>query len=135
MGVSTKGRYALRMMIDIAKSKTGEAVSLKTVSENQCVSHKYLEQIAAPLNRAGLLKSQRGTNGGYLLAKPASEIKIGEILRATEKSVCPVDCVSADFECERKPQCQAFLFWKGLDDVITDYVDNITLQEVVEKKA
>ncbi len=134
MGISTKGRYALRMMIDIAKAKDGVAVSLKTVAENQCVSYKYLEQIVMPLTRAGLVKSQRGACGGYKLAKPASQIKAGDILRATEKSICPVDCVNLDIECDRRPKCQAFTFWKGLDDVIVEYVDSITLEDIVQNE-
>lgn len=131
MSISTKARYALRMMIDIAK-EGGKPVSLKTVAKNQCVSYKYLEQIVIPLVHAGIIKSYRGAYGGYALAKPAEQISAGDILRATEKSISPVECVNSQNACERTQICKAYPFWSGLDKVINEYVDGITLADLIQ---
>lgn len=131
MRISTKGRYALRIMTDLAKNGKDNYVSLKDVSARQGVSVKYLEKIIAKLNRAGYLNTQRGTSGGYKLAKDPSEYSIGDILRATEGDLSPTDCVSNDSKCNLIGKCKTYTFWKGLDDAITDYVNSKTLKDLV----
>ena len=131
MKISTKGRYALQIMLDLAMNNNGEYVSLKDISKRQGISNKYLEQIIAMLNKAGYLKSARGYNGGYLLAKEPSEYTIGSILRATEGDLAPIYCISDGKKCNRKGNCQTYPFWKGLDDAINDYVDSKTLADLM----
>jgi len=129
--ISTKGRYALRLMIDIAEYSDcdNESVSIKDISERQGVSTKYLEQIVPNLTRAGLLRSSRGSNGGYSLTKKPKEYTAGEILRAIEGKLAPVACLEYDINvCERKELCKTLDFWEGLYKVIGDYVDSVTLQ-------
>lgn len=132
MKISTKGRYALRIMIDLALHDNGSFISLKDIAVRQDISNKYLEQIIALLNKAGYLKAARGNNGGYKLAKKPDEYKIGDILRATEGSLAPIYCLTEDGECEKKDRCQTFSFWKGLDDVINEYVDSKTLADLLK---
>lgn len=132
MKISTKGRYALRLMIYLANNK-GNYVSLNVVSLSEGISIKYLEQIIAILNRAGYVRSLRGNNGGYMLSKDPSEYKIGDILRLTEGSLCPISCLEGEYnECKRKDICKTLSFWKGLNDVIDKYVDNYTLQDFID---
>lgn len=130
MKISTKGRYALRVMIDLAINYNGEYISLKDISNRQGISNKYLEQIIAMLNKAGFLKTARGNNGGYKLAKKPDEYIIGDILRATEGDLAPIACVKGE-ECSNKVNCKTFEFWKGLDDVINNYVDGKTLSDLI----
>lgn len=130
MKISTKGRYALRVMIDLAINNNGEYISLKDISNRQGISNKYLEQIIAMLNKAGFLKTARGNNGGYKLAKKTDEYIIGDILRATEGDLAPIACVKGE-ECSNKENCKTFEFWKGLDDVINNYVDGKTLSDLI----
>ena len=132
--ISTKGRYALRLMIDVAIYEAKGYVSLKDSSSRENLSIKYLEQVASLLTRANLLISYRGNNGGYKLSRKPSEYKIGEILRAAEGSLAPVACLecSNDF-CNRRDICTTIEFWEGFNTVINNYVDNITLEELVDK--
>lgn len=132
MKISTKGRYALRVMIDLAVNDKGDYVSLKDISNRQEVSLKYLEQIMAMLNKAGYVKSTRGNNGGYRLAKSPEEYKVGDILRATEGDLAPIYCVSTDGTCDKKDNCSTYFFWEGLDKAINDYVDSKTLADLVK---
>ncbi|MEE8716423.1 MAG: Rrf2 family transcriptional regulator [Coriobacteriales bacterium] len=133
MLVSTKGRYALRMMIDIARNSDHGPVSLREIGERQGVSAKYLEQLARLLYSAGLLVGSRGQGGGYSLAKPAAEILAGDIIRATEGTVAPVACLArTDTVCPRACYCETNRFWTGLDRVITEYVDSYTLEDLVQ---
>ena len=129
MKISTKGRYALRVMIDLAVNDKGDYVSLKDISNRQEVSLKYLEQIMAMLNKAGYVKSTRGNNGGYRLAKSPEEYKVGDILRAAEGDLAPTGCVTEN--CVRKDKCKTFEFWQGLDKAIESYVDSTTLQDLL----
>ena len=132
MKISTKGRYALRMMIDIANHGKDRRVSIKEISERQGVSIKYLEQIVTVLTKSGLLRSERGSNGGYALAKPPDQYTVGEILRIIEGKLAPVACLENDENiCERKDICATLDFWQGLQKVIDDYVDSATLQDFV----
>lgn len=133
MKISTKGRYALRLMIDLAMNSVGEPVSLKDVAKRQGISEKYLEQIISVLNRAGYVKSIRGAQGGYLLRRPPEEYTVGMILRLTEGSLAPVTCVEdGDFPCERQENCVTVILWKKINDAINSVVDSITLQDLVD---
>lgn len=130
MKISTKGRYALRIMTDLAQNNNGKYISLKDISERQQISMKYLEQIVSLLNKAGYLDSSRGINGGYKLIKEPNLYIIGDILRIAEGDLTPVHCIHDD--CNRKQICKTYSFWKGLDDVITNYVDNKTLEDLIK---
>ena len=133
MKISTKGRYALRLMIDLAMNSVGEPVSLKDVAKRQGISEKYLEQIISVLNRAGYVKSIRGAQAGYLLRRAPEEYTVGMILRLTEGSLAPVTCVEdGDFPCERQENCVTVILWKKINDAINSVVDSITLQDLVD---
>jgi Rrf2 family protein len=132
--ISTKGRYALRLMIDIALYEANGYVSLKDSSSREDLSIKYLEQVASLLTKSNLIISYRGNNGGYKLSRKPSEYKIGEILRVAEGSLAPVACLecSKDF-CNRRDICTTIEFWDGFNKVINNYVDNVTLEDLVDK--
>ena len=133
MKISTKGRYALRLMLDLALNSNGELVRIKTIAERQEISDKYLEQIISILNRAGYVKSVRGAQGGYRLAKDPSQYTVGMILRLTEGSMAPVSCLDGEMnECKRREQCATLEVWERLDAAIKGVVDNITLADLVE---
>ena len=132
MRISTKGRYALRLMLDLAVHDTGENIALKTIAKRQDISGKYLEQIIGVLTKAGFVKSVRGSSGGYRLARSPKEYTIGDILRLTEGSLAPVDCVEDGTDCGRADQCVTVMLWQKLNDAINSVVDNITLADLVE---
>ncbi|MBP1754844.1 MAG: transcriptional regulator, BadM/Rrf2 family [Firmicutes bacterium] len=134
MKISTKGRYALRLMLDLALNNTGEYITIKTIAARQEISEKYLEQIISLLNRAGYVKSVRGAQGGYRLAKEPVEYTIGMILRLTEGSLYPIDCLENDAECNRQSGCATREVWQELYDAICSVVDHITLQDLVDKQ-
>ncbi len=132
MKISTKGRYALRMLLDLAMHPDG-FVALKDIAERQNISKKYLEQIVPLLNRSGLLRTNRGFQGGYMLSKPTSQYTVGEILRLTEGNLAPVACLSSDQnECLRASDCITLPIWEGLYKVMTDYLDSVTLEEIID---
>lgn len=126
MKFSTRDRYALRLMAELANHPDA-LVPLKEISETQQISLKYLEQIITPLAKAGLVVSVRGAQGGYRLARPDTEITAGEILRAVEGELTAIPCLGANMECPRRDKCQTLDFWCGLNDLINRYVDGITL--------
>ena len=133
MKISTKGRYAVRLMLDLAMHNTGEAVSIKDISKRQGVSDKYLEQIISVLNKAGYVRSIRGAQGGYMLRKDPKDYTVGMTVRLTEGSLAPVSCVDDDdMVCERENGCVTFYVWKKLNDAINGVVDSITLADLVE---
>lgn len=133
MKVSTKGRYALRLMLDLAMYNTGEPISLKDVANRQEISEKYMEQIISMLTKAGLVQSIRGAQGGYMLRRKPSEYTVGEILRVTEGSMAPIECVSENrVECEREAQCATIKLWEMLNDAIKGVIDKVTLDDLVE---
>jgi Rrf2 family protein len=135
MKISTKGRYALRVMVDLALNDTGEYIPLKSVSSRQEITLKYLEQIIPLLNRVGYLKSSRGKDGGYRLSKNARDYTVGDILRAVEGSLSPVACMDDEpNRCPRRGGCPTLPVWIGLDKVINEYLDGITLDDLVERK-
>ena len=131
MTVSTKGRYALRIMLDLAVYNTGEPVRVKDIAKRQDISEKYLEQIIAMLNKANYLTSVRGANGGYFLKRDPEEYTVGDILLVTEGSLTPVACITED-NCYKKEMCVTNMVWKKLDDAIRGVVDNITLGDMVK---
>ncbi len=133
MKISTKGRYALRLMLDLALCEKDRYIALKDVAERQQISVKYLEQIISVLSKAGYVKSVRGTGGGYMLAKDPSEYTVGMILRLTEGSLAPVSCL--EFEqnnCPRADECVTLGVWEKLYAAINSVVDNITLADLVK---
>ena len=132
MRVSTRGRYALRLMLDLAMNNTGEPVRLKDVAKRQENSEMNLEQIISILNKACFVKSVRGPAGGYSLKRKPEEYTVGMILRLTEGSLAPVDCVEDGTDCGRADQCVTVLLWKKLNDAINGVVDNITLADLVD---
>ncbi|MCL1920860.1 MAG: Rrf2 family transcriptional regulator [Kiritimatiellaeota bacterium] len=135
MRISTKGRYALRLMIDVADHKESGRIPIREIAKRQSMPVKYLEQIAAVLTKSGLLLSVRGANGGYTLARPAEQYQIGEILRLTEGRLAPVACLDADSNpCERQEICPTLNFWKGLQQVVNDYVDSMTLKDLLDSE-
>ena len=134
MKISTKGRYALRMMIDLAENQMDGYVALKDIAERQGISKKYLEQIVPLLNKSGMLKTNRGYQGGYRLSKVPSDYTVGEILRVTEGSLSPVACIEYEVnECPNAGSCPTLGIWKGLYDVVNEYLDSITLEDVVKR--
>ena len=134
MKISTKGRYALRMMLDLAQHQQEGFITLKSIAERQNVSKKYLEQIVPLLNNARMLKTLRGYQGGYILAKSPDLSPVGEILRIPEGSLTPVACLDDTPNlCERSGECPTLNIWQGLNKVIMDYLDGITLQDVLDR--
>lgn len=134
MKISTKGRYALRMLIDLAMHKDDGYIALKDIAARQNISKKYLEQIVPVLNKSSILITNRGYQGGYKLAKEPCEYTVGTVLRLTEGSLAPVKCLDRDpIGCENAEDCTTLEIWKGLNKVINDYLDSITLQDVVDK--
>ncbi len=135
MKISTKGRYALRMMLDLAQNDTGGYIALRDISARQNVSVKYLEQIVTLLSRAGYLKSVRGSQGGYKLSRKPAEYRVGDILRVTEGKLVPVACLEGDtVDCERAEECITLPFWQGLQEVIENYVDKTTLADLLDRE-
>lgn len=133
MKISTKGRYALRMLLDLAEHREDGFIALKDIADRQNISKKYLEQIVPILNRSEVLKTNRGYQGGYMLAKSPSKYTVGSILRLTEGSLAPVACVEQDpSECERSGECMTLPLWQGLYKVINEYLDGITLQDILD---
>lgn len=133
MKISTKGRYALRLMLDLAMNEDGSVVRIKDIAARQGISDKYLEQIISILNKAGYVRSMRGPQGGYCLKKKPQEYTVGMILRLTEGSLAPVPCVEEDaLECEREECCATVEVWKKLNLAVNDVVENITLADLVE---
>lgn len=121
-------------MVDLTLHANGDYIALKDISERQNISVKYLEQIVSVLGKAGMLKSVRGPQGGYKLAKDPSEYTAGDILRITEGNLAPIPCLeNEENDCDRISQCATLDFWKGLYDTVNSYVDGITLQELAER--
>lgn len=134
MKISTKGRYAVRVMLDLALHNTGECIKVKDIATRQGISEKYLEQIIAVLNRAGYVNSVRGAQGGYRIAKDPSEYTVGMILRLTEGSMAPVACLDEGApDCDRCDTCETLEVWKELYAAINNVIDNVTIADLVEK--
>ena len=133
MKISTKGRYALRLMLDLAFNYTGDYITIKNIAKRQEISEKYLEQLITQLNKAGFVKSARGAQGGYMLAKTPEEYTIGEILRIMEGNLAPAPCIG-DVPCLRASECVTLEIWQQLQDAINNVIDNITLADLVTRQ-
>ena len=134
MIVSTRGRYALRVMIDLAEQHEDSFTPLKDVSARQAISQKYIEAIMTMLSKAGLVDGAHGKGGGYKLNRKPEEYKVGEILRLTEGTLAPVACLeNADFNCDRKSDCRTLPMWTKLDELIEGYLDSVTLKDLMKK--
>jgi Rrf2 family protein len=132
--VSTKGRYALRLLLDLAEHRGEGFISLKEIAERQGISKQYLEQIVSLLNTSNMLRTNRGKQGGYMLAKQPSEYTVREVLRITEGSLAPVTCLEEEVNlCEKATYCKTLSMWTGLQQVINDYLNSVTLQDMVEE--
>ena len=135
MKISTRGRYALRMMIDLAQHYDQGFIALKDISKRQDISKKYLEQIIPFLNRGNLLSATKGHMGGYRLAKAPSEITVREILESAEGSLVPVSCMdSTPNLCKKCEDCITLPIYEGLYDVVTKYFDSITLEDIINRQ-
>ncbi len=134
MKISTKGRYGLRVMLDLAVYGKENFVSLTDVAHRQEVSLKYLESIISSLKNSGLVKSSRGKSGGYKLTKIPADYTVGEILKAAEGNLAPVSCLGEGASCPHADGCLSLPVWEGLDKVIDEYLENITLEQVINKK-
>ena len=132
MKISTKGRYALRMLVYLARHESNGYISLKEIADEQSISKKYLEQIVPMLNKSGILRTNRGNHGGYMLAKRPDECSVGDILRATEGSLAPVACLEyEENDCPRMSDCCTLYIWEGLYKAVSDYLDSISLQDIL----
>ena len=135
MKISTKGRYALRIMTDLAMHGDDEFISLKEISERQEISMKYLESIVGILSRAGFVLSLRGKSGGYKLAKKPTDYTIGSILKLTEGSLAPVACLESEInECLRAEHCVTLPMWRKLDKLINDYLESVTIEDLIKRQ-
>lgn len=133
MKISTRGRYALRLMLDLASNYENNVISIKDIAIRQEISDKYLEQIIAVLNKAGFVRSVRGPQGGYSLKKKPEDYTVGMILRLTEGSLAPVQCIEEDEPvCNREVQCATVEVWKKINQAVNEVVDNITLADLME---
>ena len=134
MKISTKGRYALRLMVDLAMVGGGQPVSLRDVAHRQQLSDKYLEQIVTPLSRAGLVRSVRGAGGGYLLTREPEQYTVGDILRPLEGDLAPVECATDEGYCERADQCVTLELWQEIHRAVAQVVDGTTLADLLERQ-
>lgn len=134
MKISTKGRYGLRVLIDLAERNTSEErETLRAISERQQITVKYLEQIMVPLLHAGYVRSYRGHSGGYVLSKASSEIYVGDVIRTMEGSLAPVSCLEANVDaCPMASECATRSLWEGLEKIIAAYLDQITVADLVD---
>ena len=132
MNITSRSRYALRVMIDLAQHPDEGCISLKTIADRQNISMKYLEAIAAALKKAGLVDSSRGKEGGYSLSRAPEDYTIGEILRCMEDSLAPVSCIRAGgVDCEKASACMTLPMWRELDELTNAYLDTVTLRDLL----
>ena len=135
MKISTKGRYAIRLMVDIAEHDRSGNVSMKDVAKRQNISLKYLEQIVNMLGKAGYLKSRRGSQGGYQMTREPEEYTIADILRVTEGDFAPVACLEGEENtCPNRMRCPTIKMWEGLYNVVNDYLSNVTIADLLKEK-
>lgn len=134
MLISSKGRYALRIMLDLAENSKGQFIPLKNMTVRQNISQKYLESIMVMLSKNGFVEAMHGKGGGYRLCKSPSEYKVGDILRLTEGTLAPVMCLEDNAPvCERASVCRTLPLWAGLNKVICEYLDGISLEDILQK--
>ncbi|KIX15799.1 RrF2 family transcriptional regulator [Dethiosulfatarculus sandiegensis] len=134
MKISTRGRYGVRALLELAMQESNWPVALKTLAEKQDISVKYLEQLLIPLKGADLVKSVRGARGGYMLARPASQIVMHDILRALEGPLAVVECVDNPNDCGRVSQCVVHELWEEMSRLVRDYLNGITLEELAHRQ-
>lgn len=135
MKISTRGRYALRLMLELAqRGGDGVPIPLKEVSERQAISEKYLEQIVIPMVKAGLVRSVRGKRGGYLLTRAPEQYTVGDILRPLEGDLAPVECAADPDCCERRGACATALLWREIYEAVSGVVDRTTLRDLMERQ-
>ena len=134
MKISTRGRYALRMLLHLAEHKDKGFIALKDIAEQQGISKKYLEQIVTLLNHSDMLRTNRGCQGGYMLAKEPEQYTVGQLLRITEGKLCPVSCLEDQpNQCERSDNCKTLPIWEGLARLVNEYLDSVTLQTMLDE--
>ena len=134
MLISTKGRYALRVLVDMAEHQSERYIPLKDIAQRQEISEKYLESIVKLLVRGGILDGLRGKGGGYRLRRDPAQLSAGEILRLCEGTLAPVSCLTDDAPpCPRTAFCRTRPLWQGLDEVISDYLDHVTLSDLMRR--
>lgn len=135
MKMSTKGRYGLRALIDLAQYSENEPVSITSISARQGISERYLEQLMSKLKKAEIIKSIRGAGGGYILAKPIEDISVGDILRALEGNIEPVECsgIQSESSCHSSGGCVSKIVWQKINDSVNEAVDGIMLEELVNE--
>ena len=134
MIISTRGRYALRVMIDLAENGKGEYIAMKKIAERQGISLKYLEQILPVLTQNKIIEGLQGKGGGYRLTRKPEEYKVGEILRLTEGNLAPVSCLECGAApCAKRNECRTLPMWTKLHDMITDYLDSVLLSDLMVK--
>lgn len=133
MLVSTRGRYAIRVMIDLAEHMNGKYIPMKEIADRQDVSLKYMTKIMQALTKSGMLDGQHGKGGGYKLNRDPEEYRVGDILRLTEGTLAPVACIDeTDCKCDRSFECRTRPMWNGLDKLISEYLDGITIADLME---
>jgi Rrf2 family protein len=136
MKLSTRGRYGLKAMFQLATHYGEGPIPLKNIADEQDLSDNYLEQLVSALRKEGLLNSVRGAQGGYMLARPPEEITVGNILRVLEGNLAPTDCVmDEEYECEKEESCVTKLVWVRIRDSINDVIDSITLKDMLDEQA
>lgn len=131
MKISTKGRYGLRLVLDLAVNYENGLISLKDIAQRQEISEKYLEQIIILLHKSGLIKSMRGAQGGYTLTRHPKDITVGEVLRSLEGPFVPVDCVQDRAACLRSSKCATITVWEKLGNAVNEVLDSMTMQDLV----
>lgn len=134
MRISTKGRYALKVMIDLAQHDDGTYISIKEIAGRQGISIKYLEAIVGMLNKAEFVISQRGKSGGYRLSRKPDEYTAGSILKVSEGSLAPVSCLDESGGCDKADECVSLPLWRNLDRIVDDYLESVTLKDVLEMR-
>ncbi|MBQ8174870.1 MAG: RrF2 family transcriptional regulator [Clostridia bacterium] len=133
MIISTRGRYALRVMIDLAENGSGDYIAMKKIAERQGISLKYLERILPVLTQNGIVEGVQGKGGGYRLTRRPEEYRVGEILRLTEGDLAPVSCLACGAEpCSKRDECRTLPMWTKLHDMITDYLDSVLLSDLMK---
>ena len=136
MLVSTRGRYAIRVMIDLAEHRHGKFIPMKEIADRQEVSLKYMTKIMQALTKSGLLDGQHGKGGGYKLNREPADYRVGDILRLTEGTLAPVACLDvSDWRCDRAAECRTRAMWNELDRIINEYLDGITIADLMEEDA
>lgn len=133
MLISTKGRYALQVMIDLAEHDTGRYIPLKDIAERQEISRKYLEGIMGILSKAGAVNGLHGKGGGYKLTKAPDRYTVGELIKLTEGSLAPVACLECETACRQAAECKTLPLWTGLQEVIDQYLNSITLADLLKQ--